>query len=207
MTSIVAFHLNSHILIAADKRAVQINGNTRTVVSDDIDKLIEWHGGVITGAGNAEMLEHFKFSLQEASVINSNQILELAKQTTIQYAHLDKFWFDTTCWYFTYVAEENGRAVPRLAQISANELEIRALEPGSIRVHAKIPNREEFQANIMPFMQTSNDLDEKSIADSISYHNALMREIFAVCAEQTEDTSEAYDLFFASPRGSCFISS
>lgn len=52
MTMIVALHLGAYALVAADKRETyQINGEVVSVVSDDVQKLIEWRGGVATGSG------------------------------------------------------------------------------------------------------------------------------------------------------------
>lgn len=61
MTCVLVAHLGEHVIFAADKRAVQINTDgSRTVLSDDVEKIVETGVGVITGACIVEMLEQVK---------------------------------------------------------------------------------------------------------------------------------------------------
>lgn len=47
MTMIIALHLGAYVIVAADKRETyQVNGEVVSILSDDVQKLIEWHGGV-----------------------------------------------------------------------------------------------------------------------------------------------------------------
>ncbi len=52
MTMLVGMNLGSYILIASDRRETNmLNGKVVKVISDNVDKLIEWNGMVDTLLG------------------------------------------------------------------------------------------------------------------------------------------------------------
>lgn len=121
MTCILVAHLGEHVILAADKRAVQINSDgSRTVLTDDVQKIVETGVGVITGAGIVEMLDQVKSKFNGKSFNDSGQVLESIIQVRKEYserysgsARLDKDLSETS-WVFTYPATEQGRAVTRV---------------------------------------------------------------------------------------------
>ncbi|EHK4786510.1 hypothetical protein [Vibrio parahaemolyticus] len=48
MTMIVGLHLGDYVLVAADKRETYVvNGQVVSVISDEVNKLVNWGAGVL----------------------------------------------------------------------------------------------------------------------------------------------------------------
>jgi hypothetical protein len=66
---LVGIHAGDSVWLAADKRAVYKEGNTVvSVVSDDVDKLVEWSGGYITGNGYVDLIDKLKSKIRITGV-------------------------------------------------------------------------------------------------------------------------------------------
>lgn len=121
MTCILVAHLGEHVILAADKRAVQINADgSRAVLNDDVEKIVETGVGVITGAGIVEMLDEVKSKFGGKNFNDSGEVLESILQVRKDYSErysgssrLDKDLRETS-WVFTYPATEQGKAVTRV---------------------------------------------------------------------------------------------
>lgn len=121
MTCILVAHLGEHVILAADKRAVQINEDgSRTVLNDNVEKIVKTGVGVITGAGMVEMLDQVKSKFSGEEFDDSGEVLESILQARKKYSeryisssrlHQD---LRETSWVFTYPATEEGRLVTRV---------------------------------------------------------------------------------------------
>lgn len=206
MTTIVALHLGSHVLLAADKRVVYLNGGTAICLNDDADKLIEWHSGVITGCGNAEMLESLKNKVANTKITNTSQVVDMVKETTDEFCNLHGYWLDTTHWFYTYLAEEGGNVVARLNMISANTGDNMQAQPGEVTIMSKVPNLDAIITSSKSQIKTNDVLNEEYFQKGDFAHNCeIIRQIFQICSDQTDDTSSSYDLYLTSAIGSKFI--
>lgn len=106
MTMIVGIHLGDYILVAADKRETYVvNGRVVSVISDKVNKLVNWGGGLVTGSGYVPLLSELKSKLSQVNITTTDQILDLAKDISESSIEQPEYWRATTNWMFSYVAD------------------------------------------------------------------------------------------------------
>ncbi|WP_251357809.1 hypothetical protein [Kangiella sp. TOML190] len=194
MTMLVGIHLDSYIILAADKRDVLLlDDNRHEVLSDEVEKIIDWGNGFITASGYVPFIHELKLFLQEEEIINTNQIIEYANYlkdelmaSPMPYTHKE-FWIKTSNWMFTYTTEnEQNETIPRLAILTGPEdYKIAIVEKGSAQIWAKADDMEElkkdFLSNITPLK--FNDFNKHNLEENFSYHKSLLQKLFIKVSE------------------------
>jgi hypothetical protein len=143
MTLIVGLHLGGYALIAADTR-LSFYPNGIHMFRDDEEKIRRTTelGGVISGAGWAELLDRVKERLSTERITVIDRIVEITTETVAHAKTLpgasDPMVVEalkTTGWMFTFIGTDNSTeppsAVLRLGILGANDTGIRAVQPKS----------------------------------------------------------------------------
>lgn len=195
MSMIVALHLNSYVLIAADKRETfQVDGKVEYVVSDEIRKLVEWPGGVVTGSGYVPLLQDFKSKISQAKISIVDEIIEIARESSNNLPKKQSDWKKSTNWLFTYSADKPEGAITRVAFIKSQEPgSVRVLEAGRALIWTKIPNYKEQLSNLNAIIKPEKDLS--NIKRSLSYHTEILKELYANVAKVNPSVSKAFDCY------------
>lgn len=196
---IVALHLGAYALIAADKRETyQVNGEIVSVVSDDIQKLIEWHGGVATGSGYVPLLHDFKIRLGHSDISSTDQILEIAKECSRSLPPEQAGWKNSTNWLFTYLTDSSRGLVTRVAFIkSASPEGISALKEHESLIWAKMPDYENQLSKLNSMLKPEHDIS--NLRESLNYHLDILMSLYAYVASVNPSVSAQFDCFVHAP--------
>ncbi|WHI46606.1 hypothetical protein ACJJIE_03940 [Microbulbifer sp. TRSA001] len=206
MTMIVAFHLGSYVLVAADKRETyQVNGEVVSIISDEIQKLVRWHGGVATGSGYVPLLHDFKERLGNSEIKHTDEIVGIAKDCSHNLPSDQLYWKNSTNWLFTYPTDGPRGPIVRLAFIKSESPEnIRILEKHKSLIWAKMPDYDDQLSRLNLLLRPESDLS--NLADSISYHLGLLAPLYSYVATVNSSVSPQFECFVHSPEVSGMVS-
>jgi hypothetical protein len=130
----------------------------------------------------------------------------MTKETIDEFSKLHDYWLATTHWFYTYLAEEGDKIVTRLNMISAKTGENKQAQLGDVMIMSKISNLEALISSVKSHIKTSDELNEEYFRDgAFAHNNEIVRQIFQICSEKTDDTSASYDLYLTSPEVNDFI--
>ncbi|WP_138485930.1 hypothetical protein [Stutzerimonas nosocomialis] len=199
MTMIVALHLGAYALIAADKRETyQVNGKVVSVVSDDIQKLIEWRGGVATGSGYVPLLHDFKSRLAHSDISSTDQIIQIARECSRGFPPEQAGWIKSTNWLFTYLTDGSRGLVARVAFIkSASPERISVLEEYKSLIWAKIPDYEHQLSRLNSVLKPEQDIS--NLRESLNYHLNILTSLYAYVASVNPSVSAQFECFVHAP--------
>ena len=207
MTMIVALHLKAFVLVAADMRETYlVNGEVVSVLSDEIQKLVEWSGGIATGNGYVPLLNDFKRKLSESHITSTDEIAEIARSCSHNLPASQSAWKQSTNWLFTYITDGPCGLTTRVAFIKSQSLEgVNVLEEGQSIIWANLPDYEEQLARLNGLLQPQVDLSD--LESSLTYHLKILRDLFAygASASVNKSVSKNFQCFFHAPEVSGFI--
>lgn len=199
MTMIVALHLGSYVLIAADKRETfQVNGEVVSIISDEVQKLIEWPGGVATGSGYVPLLHDFKDKLSNTNIDNTDEIVEVARECSRNLPSSQSEWKKSTNWLFTYLTDGAHGLITRVAFIkSESPEEIGILEKHKSIIWAKMPDYENQLFQLNSRLKPEQDLS--NLPDSLSYHLDILTSLYSYVSTVNPSVSAQFTCFVHSP--------
>ncbi|EJE4163731.1 hypothetical protein M3916_003889 [Vibrio parahaemolyticus] len=201
MTMIVGIHLGEYILVAADKREVTMLGDiVMNVTSDEVEKLIEWNGGVITGNGYVPLLSDLKDYLATNEITHTDQILDYANAAVLNLPESQAQWKKQTNWMFSYLSQVDGQLTTRLGYVTSSKVDgIHMFEPMSATIWAKLPDLDE---RIELLNEQLLPLDElEQIRDNLAHHVSLLRSLFEYAATVDETVCKDFSYFVQSHHG------
>lgn len=196
---IVALNLGEYTIIAADKREVSIeNGKVVSITSDNVEKIIEWNGGVVTGSGFVPLLMDLKESMVSVNISNTDTIISLAKQSLAKLPQNQSNWKDQTNWAFTYITIVDDAPKCRIAYIEAKAInDVRTLENMNVLLWAKLPDiniqREKLIKSLKPLTNASK------FKENIEYHLSLIHNLFKYAATVDTTVCAQYSYFIQHP--------
>ncbi|PWW28172.1 hypothetical protein [Chromohalobacter israelensis] len=199
MTMIVALHLGAYALIAADKRETyQVDGEVVSVISDDVQKLIEWPGGVATGSGYVPLLHDFKTKLSNSDISSTDQIIEVARECSRGLPPEQVGWIKSTNWLFTYLTDGPRGLATRVAFIkSASPEEISVLEEHKSLIWAKMPDYENQLSRLNLDLKPEKDMS--NLRESLTYHLNILASLYAYVATVNPSVSTQFECFVHAP--------
>jgi len=207
MTMIIALHLGAYVIVAADKRETyQVNGEVVSILSDDVQKLIEWHGGVATGSGYVPLLSDFKVRLSKSDVSSTNQIIEIARECFLGLPQEQAGWIKYTNWLFTYTTDAPQGLVTRVAFIkSASPESIGVLEEGRSLIWARMPDFESQLSRLNSLLRPERDLS--NLRESLNYHLDVLVHLYSYVATVNSSVSAQFECFVHAPQLSGMVPS
>ncbi|HBC3499846.1 TPA: hypothetical protein KDY90_002627 [Vibrio parahaemolyticus] len=207
MTMIVGLHLGDYVLVAADKRETYVvNGEVVSVVSDNVDKLVDWGAGVVTGSGYVPLLSELKSRLSKTNITTTDQILDLAKDISEYSSDQPSYWRETTNWMFSFVANTPTGLKCRLGYMRcANPDEVPMLHEMRATIWAKIPDLE---AKISDLNNSIKPLQyPEQFEEHFNYHLQLVKKLFEHGAKHDKSVCKEFDYFVQFRNGERFLSS
>ena len=206
MTMIVGMNLKEYVLVASDRREVYlIDGKVDHVISDAVNKIIDWNYGYITGSGYVSILNELKENLANMEIKCIDQIINKATSIVNSYPDTFKDIKDKSNWMFTYVANTSEGNQPRVGIIEAkNPNEIRALYDMTSTVWAKIPNINEIIRDLNSKLKPISDFHEPN--ESIKYHISLLKDLFEIGEKNDETVCSQFNYCIQLNDGTKFIS-
>jgi hypothetical protein len=201
MTMIVGINLDEYILVAADRREVCMqDGKVASITSDEINKFVKWNGGIITGCGYVPLLSDLKSYLKTTEITNTNQIVELTKQSVSNLPSYANAWKSQTHWMFSYLAGGEDRNECRLGYInSGSPDEVCMLSPMNSTIWAKLPDikqRSDSLNNSLKPLSTSNNFNE-----NLHYHLSLIDDLYSYASTVDETVSREFDYYIQCHNG------
>lgn len=202
MTMIVGLNLGTYTIVAADKREIYIeNGEIKSIVSDDVEKIIEWNGGIVTGSGFVPLLMDLKESMASENINNTNKIVSLAKASLNKLPRDQSLWEDQTNWVFTYVTEVDDAPKCRIAYIEAKQInDVRVLEDMNVLLWAKLPDIKEQTKKLRESLKPLVDI--ANFKENIEYHLSLINNLFQYAATVDNSVCANYSFFIQHPETS-----
>lgn len=206
MSMIVGINLIDYAIMAADKREVLIeNGNIQSVRSDEVQKIIAWGGGFITGSGYVPLLGDLKELISNSKISNTDQIVKLAQQSVLRLPESMGYWKNQTNWMFTYSSEVSGNKAVRVAQIeSRSPDQIRLLHEMHSTVWAKLPNLDAKIKELTAMLKHSSEFS--NLTESIQYHLNLLPNLFQYGSEADKSVCKGYNYSLLFKDGSRYCS-
>lgn len=207
MTMIVGINLGEYVIVAADRREVFIeNGQVASIISDDIDKLVKWNGGVITGCGYVPLLSDLKNYLKRSEIINTDQIVALTKQVVFDLPVHASIWKQQTHWMFTYVTDSYSGSQCRLGYIKSGAPEdVHMLHTMKATIWAKLPDIEQRLEALNNALKPLSSPEE--FEANFAYHSGLLKELFSYASAVDETVSENFNFYIQTREGADFLSS
>ncbi len=205
MTMIVALHLGSYVLIAADKRETyQVNGKVVSIISDEVQKLIEWPCGVATGSGYVPLLHDFKTKLRNSDIANTDEIAEIARECSRNLPPDQRDWKKTTNWLFTYLTDGPRGLITRVAFIKSESPEkIGILEEYKSIIWAKMPDYENQLSKLNLLLKPEQDLS--NLSESLSYHIDILKPLYSYVSTVNPSVSAQFECFVHAPEVSGMV--
>ncbi|USI29244.1 hypothetical protein ACD631_02560 [Alteromonas macleodii] len=206
MTMIVGINLDKYIIVAADRREVSIvNGEVASIRSDEVNKFVQWNGGIITGCGYVPLLSYLKESLKSTDIANTNQIVSLTKKVLADNPHIAKEWKSQTNWMFNYLTAGDKRNECRLGFISSDSPdEVRMLYPYHSTIWAKLPDLENRILNLNKSLMPLKEGDDFS--ENFEYHLRLISELFEYGASVDMTVCNEFDFYLQHCNGEDYFS-
>lgn len=204
---IAGLHLGDYVLVAADKRETYIvNGQVVSVISDSVNKLVNWGAGIVTGSGYVPLLSELKSKLSRTNITSSDQILDLAKEISESSADQPEYWRSTTNWMFSYVANTSSGLQCRLGYMKCTDPEnIPMLNEMRATIWAKLPDLE---GKIAELNQALKPMDSpEQFKENLQYHLQLVAQLFDYGAKHDDTVCKEFDYFVQLKDGSSFLSS
>lgn len=190
---IVGMNLTEYVLVASDKREVLlIDSRVETVLCDNVNKIIDWNGGYITGSGYVEVLNDLKNEISNNEITSTYEIIDLAVRISNFHGKRNTAILDSSNWMITYTTETPTGNECRIGIISARKPnEMRALCDMTSTIWAKIPNLDSeisiLNGSLRPIQEFSG------IDESITYHASLLNQLFIDMAKCDETVCSSYD--------------
>ena len=212
MTMIVAAHLGDCILIAADKRAMVCDLETRTMrlSHDEEQKIKLWHRGTIVGTGETEFInriadyfinfEEDGRPLKQMDVIYEaieKRILEgIPKKVLVNNSVIFSMFngVETLLYLipikpFFNEIEKNGQKIiqPQLHQIKPYEVDVTCFN-----MPPDMSNLQNFQRNLKSLSSFEDELD------FIEYYKQQLKQVFGRHAQIDPSITTSFDLYIQS---------
>jgi len=186
------------VLIAADKRETyQVNGKVVSILSDDVQKLVKWSGGVATGSGYVPLLRDFKIKLSNLHISHTDQIVELARECSQSLPPEQVGWIKSTNWLFTYLANGPEGLVTRVAFIeSASPENIGLLKERRSLIWAKMPDYDNQLSRLNSMLKPEHDI--KNLRENLNYHLDILASLYAYVATVNPSVSADFECFYHS---------
>ncbi|MCI9718738.1 hypothetical protein [Vibrio parahaemolyticus] len=207
MTMIVGLHLGDYVLVAADKRETYVvNGEVVSVISDNVNKLVDWGAGVVTGSGYVPLLSELKSKLSQINITTTDQILDLAKEISDSSSEQPEYWRSTTNWMFSYVANTSSGLQCRLGYMNCTKPEeIPMLHEMRATIWAKLPDLEEKIAELNSALMPLKS--PQQFQTNFQYHLHLIAQLFEYGAKHDKSVCKDFDYFIQFRNGERFLSS
>jgi len=204
MTMIVGMNLCEYVLVASDRREVLlVNDKVDHVISDSVNKIIDWNYGYITGSGYVSILNELKKSLVNMEVETVDQIIDKATEIVETFSGNFHDLKDKSNWMLTFVANTEEGRKPRVGIIEAkNPHGIRALNDMTSAIWAKLPSLDEQISNLNAKLKPIDYFNEPK--DSILYHVSLLKELFEYGEKHDETVCSQFDYCIQLSDGSMF---
>ncbi|WP_407507288.1 hypothetical protein [Vibrio parahaemolyticus] len=207
MTMIVGLHLGDYVLVAADKRETYVvNGQVVSVISDEVNKLVNWGAGVVTGSGYVPLLNELKSKLSRINITTTDQILNLANEISESSSEQPEYWRKTTNWMFSFVANTPSGLQCRLGYMNClKPEEIPMLHQMRATVWAKIPDLEEKIAELNSALKPLTS--PQQFQENFQYHLQLVSKLFEYGAKHDDSVCKEFDYYVQFKNGESFLSS
>lgn len=217
MSLIIGLHLGNIVLLAADKRVMDLYGNRFVFNNDEHEKIIDAGLGYVTGSGVIELLDNVKDSLANADITNTNQIMEIInrEKERFLYSHwAGPEWaaeqIKKTGWMFTYSTKSDSQTAIRIGMVhgSWNDDLIRLLHKGTAMVFVPIDGNGEESERLSEILtqsiKTTNVLTE--LTEIIPYHVRLLQPIFEHVSDICPSVSKAFHVAVHTNDGMMIVS-
>lgn len=201
MTLIIGINLKDYLILAADRREVcLVNGDVAEIRSDNVNKIIDWKQGYITGSGYVPILSKLKETLNSTSVAHTSEILDLAVSSSNDVFNINvpfqvkNYWMCRTRWYLSYLTyDDNDNNVLRLAIVESDRIEgLRLVHEMDIVFSNLFDGSDALRDEISSRLKPLSEFDD--LQDSIDYHVNLLPKIFLRASENLESVSRDYDV-------------
>ncbi|OCH19093.1 hypothetical protein [Aliivibrio logei] len=201
MTMIVGIHLDDYVIVAADKREVMMLGDVVVnVISNKVEKLIEWNGGVITGSGYVPLLNDLKYYLAENEVNHTGQLLDYANTAASNIALNQASWKKQTNWMFSYLSQIDDQRVTRLGYVMSSKVDgTHMLKPMSATIWAKLPDIDTRIKDLNSQLLPLDSLDQ--IKENLDYHVSMLKGLFEYAATVDKTVCKDFSYFVQSHHG------
>lgn len=199
---IVGINLGNYIIVAADKRQVMKVGDVIVgIVSDNVEKLIEWNGGIITGNGYVPLLDDLKNWLSKTKINSTTEVLEFANDAVLSLPSSQSEWRKQTNWMFSYITKnEQGKFVTRIGFVKSSDINgINLLKPMHSTIWASLPNLDEKIKNLNSELLPLNSLEE--LPSNLNYHVEKLRDLFDYASTVDQSVSKQFSYYFQSHHG------
>jgi len=194
MTMLVGIHAGDSVWLAADKRAVYKEGNTVvSVVSDDVDKLVEWSGGYITGNGYVDLIDKLKSKISSTNINSTTQIMEMTNTLSNELNDIPLEFTKQTRWVITLCSGTGEVVTPKIGYIEPFSANVNLLPEGKCLVWLNISDdallmfKSEIEKNIRrvdSFITTS---------EAVSHYKSLFQQLFKLGSSYDETVSECFE--------------
>lgn len=201
MTMIVGIHLGEYIIVAADKREVTMFNNIVVDInSDNVEKLIEWNGGIITGNGYVPLLNELKDHIAANEISDTSIILDYANTTVANLPLNQAGWKKQTNWMFSYITQLDNRLVTRLSFVTSSEINgTHMLMPMSSTIWAKLPDLNERIKELNNQLKPLKSWNE--FHSNLSYHVSKLEILFKYASTVDQTISRDFSYFVQSHHG------
>lgn len=182
MTMCVLIRYRNSLIMAVDNRSIWINElGEKTVISDNVNKIVPWSGGYITGSGSVEILDIVKSHVAENDISSVHHIEDFLK-TTVTNGKFHDYWIKTTNIAAIYLSSGGMRAVI----ISAKDFKTFSLNDASIVILVPDTTVDDFKEKIEGKLKNN----QFELFDIISDLKAL----FKIVSIENMSVSSSFDL-------------
>lgn len=198
MSFIVAIQLKDSIIVASDKRSFTVMGDgTLSDQGDDTNKLYAWQNGVITGVGEATVIDRaveFFIKISKSKIEDLSKCLKISR--LLRELEVEHFQVQTTKLLYSdyvekgvqlYSIQPDGTGEYQCQKCKKNEVllwmfnpDISAITDELKYLYINLKAREEF------------DL----VSDWFNYYIDQLKAIYKKQSKQDASTSASFDYFF-----------
>lgn len=202
MTLIVGINLVDYIILVSDKREVTMQDDkVIDITSDDINKIVDWNMGYVTGSGFVPVLSSLKEAIKLKKITHTDEIIELASSVSHKVfknrnipSELQDYWNQRTAWFVSYrTANVIGEPIMRLAFIEAgNKGEMSLVRDMDVVFSNKFEGSSDLRNNLVSNLRPTNYFN--NLNESVNYHVNYLKNIYSLANHKLETVSKNFDV-------------
>ncbi|WP_202741471.1 hypothetical protein [Acinetobacter sp. 'aerobic (ED)'] len=182
MTMLVLLSHKDNVILAADKREVFFHDEIRfDVISDEVNKILSWNGGYISGCGYVPLLDKIKSIAIDSKTWTYDHILT-ALQDEIRNGNYHPHWINTTTFTSIFQTRTGYKAVYTQAQ----DIKAFCIEEGGCLILVNNVDTSSFKQALNELLSFS-DIDLGKIIE-------ILKELFRYASRSNGTVSAEFDL-------------
>jgi hypothetical protein len=194
MTMLIGIHTGDSVWLAADKRAVYKEGNkVISIVSDNVDKLVSWSGGYITGNGYVDLIDILKNKIRSTNITSTSQIIEMVSDLNNELDNIPGDFTKQTRWVISLCSGTEEVVTPKIGYIEPFSDNVNMLTEGSCLVWNNMPE------HVLLALQVETEKHVRRIdsfdtfSDAVTHYNGLFQQLFKLGSSHDETVSKEFE--------------